>query len=86
MASPRYTGCPGGRQLRRPRHSADPSRSTAASAVRTAATFSATSWTRTMSALAAERGADIVRVHDVAENVAAVRTAEVAVEREGSAE
>jgi dihydropteroate synthase len=30
------------------------------------------------SALAAERGADIVRVHDVAENVAAVRTAEAA--------
>ena len=37
-------------------------------------------------ALAAERGADIVRVHDVAENVAAVRTAEAAVEREESAE
>jgi dihydropteroate synthase len=29
-------------------------------------------------ALAAERGADVVRVHDVAENVAAVRTAEAA--------
>ena len=56
-------GGPGGRQFRRPRrrllrsrairrpcHSVDPSRSTAASAVRTAATFSATSWTRTMSA------------------------------------
>jgi len=28
--------------------------------------------------LAADRGADIVRVHDVAENVAAVRTAEMA--------
>jgi dihydropteroate synthase len=37
-------------------------------------------------ALAAERGADIVRVHDVAENVAAVRTAEAAVEREESTE
>jgi dihydropteroate synthase len=30
------------------------------------------------SAIAAERGADIVRVHDVAENVAAVRVAEAA--------
>jgi dihydropteroate synthase len=30
------------------------------------------------SAIAAERGADVVRVHDVAENVAAVRTAEAA--------
>jgi len=34
------------------------------------------------SALAAERGADIVRVHDVAENVAAVKTAAAAAEPE----
>jgi dihydropteroate synthase len=34
------------------------------------------------SAIAAERGADIVRVHDVAENVAAVRTAEAAADPE----
>ena len=32
----------------------------------------------TTTALAADRGADIVRVHDVEENVAAVRTAEAA--------
>jgi dihydropteroate synthase len=34
------------------------------------------------SAIAAERGADIVRVHDVAENAAAVRTAEAAADPE----
>ncbi|MEF8808238.1 dihydropteroate synthase [Natronomonas sp.] len=38
------------------------------------------------SAIAAERGADIVRVHDVAENVAAVRTAEAAADPEAFAE
>jgi dihydropteroate synthase len=34
-------------------------------------------------ALAAERGADIVRVHDVPENVAAVRTVEAARDPDG---
>jgi dihydropteroate synthase len=35
------------------------------------------------SAVAAERGADIVRVHDVAENAAAIRTAEAAADPDG---